>query len=81
MSWVAAQLEMLRGPYKSWYHVHRFKEVTDGVEMYDRVEYELPLGPLGRFAHLLMVRRQLGAIFDFREKKIGETFASDTASN
>ena len=66
--------EMLRGPYKSWYHVHEFKAVSDGVEMLDRVEYELPFGPLGKLAHWLMVRRQLKAIFDYREKRIRQIF-------
>jgi len=70
--------EMLRGPYKSWYHVHRFRAVPGGVEMSDRVDYELPFGPLGRLAHWLMVRRQLKAIFDFREKRIREIFVSSS---
>lgn len=69
--------EMLRGPYKSWYHVHEFKAVADGVEMFDRVEYELPFGPLGNLAHWVMVGRQLRAIFDYREKRIREVFVSD----
>ena len=72
--------EMLRGPYRRWYHVHQFTSVAEGVEMSDRVYYELPFGPLGRFAHSLMVRRQLEAIFDYREKRIGEIFASGTPS-
>lgn len=65
--------EMLRGPYKSWYHVHRFRAVPGGVEMSDRVDYELPFGPLGRLAHWLIVRRQLKAIFDYREKRLGDS--------
>ena len=36
-----------RGPYKSWVHEHRFTEVEGGVRMDDRVEYEMPFGPLG----------------------------------
>jgi ligand-binding SRPBCC domain-containing protein len=68
--------EMLRGPYKSWYHVHRFKEVPGGIEMSDRVDYVLPLGLLGQLAHWLMVGRQLKAIFDFREKRIRQIFSS-----
>jgi ligand-binding SRPBCC domain-containing protein len=43
--------------------------------MRDRVEYELPLGPLGRIAHTLFVRRQLEAIFDFRARAIAELFS------
>jgi ligand-binding SRPBCC domain-containing protein len=62
--------EMLRGPYKSWYHTHEFKQVPRGVEMTDRVEYELPLWWLGRIAHDVMIRQQLEAIFDFRAREI-----------
>lgn len=72
--------EMLRGPYKSWYHVHRFRSVTDGVKMIDRVEYELPFGAIGRLAHWIVVRRQLEAIFDYRERRIKEIFASGIPS-
>ncbi len=66
--------EMLRGPYKRWYHTHRFREIKDGVEMRDRVEYVLPFGPLGQIAHAVMVRRQLRGIFDYRAEKIEEIF-------
>jgi ligand-binding SRPBCC domain-containing protein len=62
--------QMLRGPYKSWYHTHEFNEVPEGVEMTDRVVYEMPFGLLGRLAHALMVRRQLNAIFDHRAARI-----------
>lgn len=64
--------QMLRGPYKSWYHTHSFTQVPEGVRMCDRVEYELPLGWLGSVAHALMVRRQLNAIFNYRTKRIAE---------
>jgi ligand-binding SRPBCC domain-containing protein len=49
--------------------------VPEGVEMTDRVEYELPFGPIGRLAHALWVRSQLRKIFDFREAVIGQLFA------
>jgi len=67
---VAFADEMLQGPYRYWYHTHEFKAVPGGVEMTDRVEYELPLGWLGRIAHAVMIRRQLEAIFDFRAREI-----------
>jgi len=72
--------EMLRGPYKSWYHVHRFKAVPEGIVMSDRVDYALPFGPLGQLVHWLMVRRQLEAIFDFREKRIRQIFGSASST-
>lgn len=66
--------EMLRGPYKSWYHTHTFERVRQGVRLGDRVEYRLPLGPLGALAHALIVRRQLEAIFDYRAQRVAEIF-------
>lgn len=62
------------GPYRTWIHTHRFEEAGDRVVMSDRVEYDLPFGPLGRLAHRLLVRRQLEAIFDFRRIAIEEVF-------
>ena len=56
----------VRGPYSLWEHTHSFEPVDDGVEIRDRVRYALPLGPLGRLAHALFVRRDLERIFDFR---------------
>jgi ligand-binding SRPBCC domain-containing protein len=67
--------EMLRGPYRRWYHRHRFRPVSLGVEMIDVVEYELPLGPLGQAAHAGLVRRQLEAIFDYRRDTVARLFA------
>jgi ligand-binding SRPBCC domain-containing protein len=54
------------GPYRWWHHQHIFREVNGGIEMTDEVNYALPLGPLGQFAHWLFVRRQLNSIFDYR---------------
>ena len=58
--------EQLRGPYRRWYHQHRFRAAPGGVEIEDVVDYELPLGILGRLAHALLVRHQLAAIFRHR---------------
>ncbi len=62
----------LRGPYRSWRHTHAFREVTEGTLVRDRVEYELPLGPLGALAHALFVRRRLERIFAHRRGRIAE---------
>lgn len=56
----------LRGPYKRWWHEHTFEEAEGGVLMRDRVEYELPLGPVGELAHNLLVKVRLKRIFDHR---------------
>ena len=66
--------EQVRGPYRFWYHRHLFRAVDGGVEVEDLVEYELPLGVLGRIAHAVLVRRQLRQIFEFRQQRMRERF-------
>jgi ligand-binding SRPBCC domain-containing protein len=68
--------EMLKGPYRRWHHAHLFSSVPDGVEVTDMVQYELPLGLLGRLIHTLVVRSQLEAIFDYRREAIARIFGS-----
>lgn len=62
------------GPYKLWSHLHTFTEVDGKVRMEDNVEYELPFGLLGDLFGAWFVRCQVEAIFDYREKVIGEVF-------
>lgn len=64
----------LRGPYKLWRHTHTFADTLGGTELGDRVEYELPLGPLGRLAHRVFVQRQLKTIFDYRAQVMRDLF-------
>lgn len=65
--------EQLRGPYRLWHHTHSFEPDGSGaVVMTDIVRYSLPLGPLGRIAHALFVRRDLERIFDYRRDAVAE---------
>ncbi|MEZ4756228.1 MAG: SRPBCC family protein [Flavobacteriales bacterium] len=64
----------LKGPYKRWWHLHTFEAVEGGVLMRDRVEYELPLGPLGEIAHGIFVKQRLKHIFNYRLKTLGKLF-------
>ncbi len=66
----------LSGPYELWRHTHRFEERDGGTQMTDHVEYALPLGPLGRIAHALQVRRNVEQIFDFRQDRIRQMFGN-----
>lgn len=66
----------LRGPYRVWRHTHQFEDDPRGTRIFDRVEYELPLGPLGDVAHALVVRRTLAHIFDFRRAAVAESFGA-----
>jgi ligand-binding SRPBCC domain-containing protein len=64
----------LRGPYRRWHHTHTFSRHEHGTEMCDRVDYELPFGPVGRLAHAALVARDLERIFDFRAAAVGAHF-------
>lgn len=66
----------LRGPYKSWHHRHTFQDAPGGTLMLDRVDYDLPLGPLGAVAHTLFVRRSVEQIFDHRNQTILQLLAA-----
>jgi ligand-binding SRPBCC domain-containing protein len=59
-----------RGPYRLWRHEHTFKAQDGGTLVCDRVEYGLPLFPLGEIAHPLLVRPDLDRIFTFRSAAI-----------
>jgi ligand-binding SRPBCC domain-containing protein len=63
-----------KGPYRRWHHRHEFEKVPGGTQMRDRVEYEMPLGPLGSLARWLFVRRALDRIFNHRNERITEIF-------
>jgi hypothetical protein len=66
----------VRGPYASWHHLHEFGDVPGGTLVRDSVRYSLPLGPFGRLAHAMFVRRTLERIFDYRSAKLVELFGS-----
>jgi len=67
-----------KGPYKLWHHTHTFEAISAGVLMRDRVEYELPFGPLGDLMHALVVKRKLEGIFRFRERALDHIFVGST---
>jgi ligand-binding SRPBCC domain-containing protein len=60
---------MLRGPFASWLHKHI---VTPRGEheclLTDDIEYELPLGILGRVVGGAYARRNLERLFEFRHR-------------
>ncbi len=67
----------VKGPYALWRHSHSFRDLGGGkTEVKDRVEYAMPLGPLGDLAHYLFVARSLGDIFDFRSRELAAIMGS-----
>jgi ligand-binding SRPBCC domain-containing protein len=68
--------EQRSGPYAIWHHEHRLLPLESGARMTDLVTYRLPLGPLGKMAHGLFVKKQLEGIFQYREQALTKLFGS-----
>lgn len=59
--------EQAGGPFAFWRHTHRFAaDGTSASWLEDHVEYEPPLGPLGRLADALVIRPRLARTFAYR---------------
>jgi ligand-binding SRPBCC domain-containing protein len=59
--------EQQRGPFRSWWHEHRFAQRADGgTEMTDVVVYRAPLGPLGAAVDGLVLRRYMTRLLTAR---------------
>ena len=66
--------EQKSGPYEFWRHKHLFREVPEGVEMTDIIEYKIPLGFIGEMLNQFLVHNRLEYIFAYRYRKIEEIF-------
>ena len=62
------------GPYKFWHHQHHFKEIDEGVEMSDIVNYALPFDPFSRPLNNIIVGKKINEIFEFRKKVLENLF-------
>ena len=67
--------EQVRGPYRLWVHEHTFEPETrggiEGTRVRDHVRYAVPGGAL---VDALFVRREVAAIFAFRQRVLAERF-------
>ena len=63
--------EQVRGPYRTWVHEHTFTPHEGGTLVGDHVQYAMFGGWL---ADRLLVRRDLGRIFAFRQQRLAEIF-------
>jgi ligand-binding SRPBCC domain-containing protein len=81
--------QQVEGPYRWWNHLHLFEDAPApatvsgraGTLVTDRVEYELPLGPLGAVAHAAFVRGALARIFDHRCARVAALLAAPSVTS
>jgi len=71
--------EMVRGAFTRFRHEHQFLSIPDGTEMVDTFDYTSPLGPLGRLADGLFLRRYMTRLLRDRNaylKRVAESAPS-----
>lgn len=58
----------LKGPFRSWRHRHVVAPHVDGAILRDEIDYEPPLGFLGRVLAPILVQKRLQKLFDYRHE-------------
>ena len=58
----------MKGPFRSWRHRHIVEAHAEGAILRDEIDYEPPLGFLGRALAPLLVERRLQKLFDYRHE-------------
>jgi hypothetical protein len=71
---------MVRGPFRSFVHHHRFSARGGGARLVDSIELELPGGALGRRIGGPIALRRLERLFDYRHQVTRAACAGVTGS-
>jgi ligand-binding SRPBCC domain-containing protein len=58
----------VKGPFRSWRHRHIVEPHREGALLRDEIEYEPPLGLLGRWGAPLLIVPRLQRLFDYRHE-------------
>ena len=58
--------EQVSGPFRRWWHEHRFEPVNGGTQMTDRIEFEAPAGPIGRAINRLVLTGYMTRLIEQR---------------
>ena len=58
----------LKGPFRSWRHRHIVESHVEGAILRDVIDYEPPLGFLGRAFAPSLVQKRLEKLFEFRHE-------------
>jgi hypothetical protein len=56
----------VKGPFRSWRHRHIIEPHAEGAVLRDEIDYEPPLGFLGRAVAPILVTGRLEKLFDYR---------------
>ena len=56
----------VKGPFRSWRHRHIIESHPEGAVLRDEIDYEPPLGFLGRAVAPILVQKRLQKLFEYR---------------
>ena len=68
--------EPVSGPFRRWWHEHRFAEVDGGTSMTDVVEFTAPFGPVGRTVERLVLVRYMTDLLRRRNQWLAASFTA-----
>ena len=72
--------EMVRGAFRRFRHEHQFLATDSGTEIVDVFDYTSPLGPLGRLADLIFLRRYMTRLLQQRNAYLKQVAESASAT-
>jgi ligand-binding SRPBCC domain-containing protein len=58
--------EQTRGPFRRFRHEHVFRRSGEGTDMIDRLQFDAPLGPIGRLVERVLLASYLRRLIDER---------------
>lgn len=58
----------VKGPFSRWVHTHSFEPDGEACWLCDRIEYELPMGVMGRAFGGAAVAKKLARMFEYRHR-------------
>ena len=68
--------EQTSGPFRRWRHEHRFVASEGGTVMTDLVEFEAPLGAIGRRVSRLVLTRYMTQLLEERNRWLAQELAA-----
>lgn len=71
--------EQTSGPFRSWWHEHTFEAVPGGTLMRDVVNFESPLGPIGRAVNAVVLTRYMTKLLRQRNAWLVEALTAPKA--
>lgn len=69
--------EQVAGPFREWWHEHRFAEDGGGALMTDVVRFESPAGPVGHVVNRLFLTRYLTGLLEHRNRWLTDALSPE----